>query len=145
MIHYAFTVINTGNVALTGINVSDPNASMAGGSLAQLDPGLFNNTTFTATHVINAGDMLAGRVTNQATATANTPSSGPVTDLSDTNDPDENDATVTPTVVQAIAVIKQVTGITNTNGNAMVDAGDTIEYRFTSEERQHPRDQCHPR
>ena len=132
VIHYAFTVINAGNVTLTGINVSDPNASMAGGALAQLDPGLFNNTTFTATHVINAGDMLAGRVTNQATATANTPSSGPVTDLSDTNDPDENDATVTPTVVQpAIAVIKQVTGITNTNGNAMVDAGDTIEYRFT--------------
>jgi uncharacterized repeat protein (TIGR01451 family) len=87
VITYAFTVINTGNVTLTGVTVSDPNASVSGGPIATLLPGTFDDSTFTATHTVNAGDMLAGRVTNQATATANTPASGPVSDLSDTTDP----------------------------------------------------------
>lgn len=132
VIHYAFTVINTGNVTLSGVTISDPNATMAGGPIATLLPGDIDTTTFTATHVINAGDMLAGRVVNQATARANTPASGQVSDASDSDDPNEDDATVTPTVIQpGIAVLKQVTGITNSNGNGMVDAGDTIQYRFT--------------
>lgn len=132
VIHYSFTVINNGNVTLSDVSVSDPNATVAGGPIAELQPGTFDDTTFTATHVINSSDMLAGRVTNQATASARTPAGATVTDLSDTTDPDENDATVTPTVTQpGIAIIKQVTGITNTNANAMVDAGDTIQYRFT--------------
>ncbi len=131
IITYAFTVINTGNVTLTGVTLSDPNASVSGGPIATLLPGTFDNATFTATHLVNAGDMVAGRVTNQATATASTPASGPVSDLSDTTDPTEDDPTVTPTVVQpSIAVLKQVTGIVNTNANAVVDAGDTIQYRF---------------
>ncbi len=132
VVHYRFTVINNGNVTLTGVTISDPNATMAGGPIATLLPGTFNDTTFTATHVINATDMLTGRVVNQATATANTPASGQVSDASDSSDPNEDDPTVTPTVIQpGIAVLKQVVGITNTNGNGMVDAGDTIEYRFT--------------
>lgn len=131
VITYAFTVINTGNVTLTGVTISDANASVAGGPIATLLPGTFDNSTFTATHVVNAGEMLAGRVTNQATATASTPASGSVTDLSDTTDPTEDDPTITPTVVQpGIAVLKQVTGIANTNANAIVDAGDTIQYVF---------------
>lgn len=132
VVHYVFNVINTGNVTLTGVTISDPNASVSGGPVATLLPGTYDDTTFTATHVINATDMLTGRVVNQATASANTPSSGQVSDASDSSDPNEDDATVTPTVIQpGIAVLKQVVGITNTNGNGMVDAGDTIEYRFS--------------
>ncbi|MBL8792099.1 MAG: DUF11 domain-containing protein [Rhizobiales bacterium] len=132
VIHYVLTVINNGNVTLGNVTLSNPNASISGGSLAALLPGTFDNTTFTATHTINAADMLAGRVTTQTTATASTPAGPTVTDLSDTSDPAENDPTVTPTVIQpAISVLKQVDGITNTNGNGMVDAGDTIQYRFT--------------
>jgi uncharacterized repeat protein (TIGR01451 family) len=131
VITYAFTVINTGNVTLTNVSVSDPDASVSGSPIATLLPGTFDSVTITATLTVDAGHMLAGRVTNQATATADTPNSGSISDLSDTSEPDENDPTVTPTVVQpAISVIKQVTGISNTNGNGAVDAGDTIQYAF---------------
>jgi uncharacterized repeat protein (TIGR01451 family) len=131
VIHYQFTVINTGNVTLHGITVTDPNASVSGGSVASLAPGAFDNVTLTATHLVTAADMLAGRVTNQATAHALPPVGAAVTDLSDTSDPTENDPTITPTVIQpGIAILKQVTGITNTNANAIIDAGDTIHYKF---------------
>ncbi len=132
VINYVLTVINNGNVTLSNLTLTNPNAAIAGGTLASLAPGTFDNTHFTATHVINAADMLAGRVTTQTTATARTPANAIVSDLSDTSDPSENDPTITPTVIQpGIAVIKQVDGITNTNNNGLIDAGDTIRYRFS--------------
>jgi uncharacterized repeat protein (TIGR01451 family) len=132
IINYVLTVINNGNVTLSNITLSGPNLTLSGGTLATLLPGTFDNTTFTATHVINGADMIAGRVTVQAMATAATPAGPTVTDLSDTTDPSENDPTIVPTVIQpGIAVIKQVDGISNTNNNGLIDAGDTIQYRFT--------------
>ena len=131
IINYVLTVINNGNVTLSNITLSGPNLTLSGGTLATLLPGTFDNTTFTATHVINGADMIAGRVTVQAMATAATPAGPTVTDLSDTTDPSENDPTITPTVIQpGIAVIKQVDGISNTNANGIIDAGDTIQYRL---------------
>ncbi|MFO1033609.1 MAG: hypothetical protein U1E15_05865 [Hyphomicrobiales bacterium] len=130
-IHYTFTVINTGNVTLSGITISDANATVSGGPIASLAAGLANNTTFTADQTVTASDMLAGQVTNQATVHAHDPNNTPVQDLSDTSDPDEDDATVTATVERpAIALLKQITSIADTNANLLIDAGDTINYKF---------------
>ena len=131
IINYAFTVVNTGNVTLTGVTVTDPNAVVAGGPLASLAPGVSDATTFTATHLVTPADMVAGRVTNRATARGNGTRGGAVSDLSDSSDLTEDDPTITPITAQpAISVIKRVTGIQNTNANAVVDAGDTILYAF---------------
>ena len=132
VVHYSFAVTNSGNVTLTNVAVSDPLVQVAGGPLASLAPGAVDTTTFTASYIITDTDALAGRITNQATASATTPAGDTVNDLSDNASPDENDPTVTPvTVLPAIALLKTVDAIVNSNGNALTDAGDTIEYRFT--------------
>ena len=132
VIHYSFAVSNGGNVTLTNVAVSDPLVKVAGGPLASLAPGATDTTTFTASYIITDADARAGRITNQAIASATTPAGASITDLSDNVSPDENDPTVTPvTVLPAIALVKTVDAIVNSNGNALTDAGDTIEYRFT--------------
>ncbi len=132
VINYAFAVTNTGNVTLRSISVSDPLVRVSGGPLARLAPAQTDATTFTARHVITAADALAGRVTNQATASGVTPSGRGVSDLSDNANVEENDPTITPvTVLPAIALVKRVEAITDRNGNGQTDAGDTIEYGFT--------------
>ena len=132
VIHYAFSVTNTGNVTLTNVTVTDPKAVIAGGPIATMAPGVINSTTFTGTHTITNADMLVGEVVNQATATGKTPSGALVSDLSDSARFDQDIPTVTPIVVKpAIAIIKQVTGIADVNTSGMVDAGDTINYVFS--------------
>ena len=131
VINYAFTVTNTGNVTLNTIVVTDPNAVMAGGPLASLAPGIADATTFTATHLVTSADMQAGSVINQATARSDAVSGSAVSDVSDSADITEDDPTVTPIIVKpAIALVKRARSITNTNGNGLVDAGDTIVYEF---------------
>ena len=132
VIHYAFSVTNTGNVTLSNVTVTDPKAVVAGGPLATLAPGVIDNTTFTGTHVISAADMLAGEVVNQATARGRTPSGHIISDLSDSARFDQDIPTVTAIVIKpAIGVVKQVTGIADVNSNSMVDAGDQIHYVFS--------------
>ncbi len=100
-ISYSFTVRNTGNVTLTNITVTDPTVTLSGGPLASLLPGASDSTTFTATHTITAGDLVAGQVANTATASGQTPSAATVTDDSDSLNPGDdtgadNDPTITP-------------------------------------------------
>jgi large repetitive protein len=132
VINYAFAVTNTGNVTLGNVTVTDPLVTVAGGPLATLVPGASDSTTFTANYVITGDDVRAGRVVNQATAAAASPSGARTSDLSDNASTDENDPTITPIVAApGIALVKSVKGIVNTNGNDLTDAGDVIEYRFT--------------
>ena len=67
-ITYAFTVTNTGNVTLTDIVVSDPQATVAGGPIASLAPGASDASTYTASYALTQGDIDAGTFTNTATA-----------------------------------------------------------------------------
>ena len=132
IINYAFTVTNIGNVTLSSVSVNDPLVTVLGGPLATLAPGASDSTTFTASYTITSADAAAGRVTNQATASGVTPSGRGVSDLSDNASPDEDDPTITAvTRLPAIALLKTVDAVTNTNGNAQIDAGDTVEYVFT--------------
>ena len=131
-INYAFEVRNTGTITLHNVTISDSLIGSVAGSIATLAPGAIDTTTFVASYTVAARDMLAGRVTNQATATGLTPQNTPVTDRSDNSRIDENDPTITPIVNQpAVALLKAVSAITDTNSSGTTDAGDTISYAFS--------------
>ncbi|MBJ2151578.1 SdrD B-like domain-containing protein [Paracoccus sp. IB05] len=69
-VHYAFTVTNTGNVSLTGLTLTDPlTGILVTGSIAQLDPGLADSTSFSARYTLTQDDVNSGSVVNQATVT----------------------------------------------------------------------------
>ena len=78
-ITYTYTVVNTGDLPLRGITVTDdkipgPIACPA----SMLDPG--KSMTCHATYITTATDVTVGHVTNVATATGRTPNCRPVTD-----------------------------------------------------------------
>ncbi|MFD2561721.1 DUF7507 domain-containing protein, partial [Aquimarina rubra] len=103
---YTFTVENTGNVDITNIVLIDPlvGITITGGPINLL-VGEIDTTTFTATYVLTAEDVLSGEVLNQATVTGQDPNGTDVIDLSDDpinttdidldNDGDAEDETVT--------------------------------------------------
>jgi uncharacterized repeat protein (TIGR01451 family) len=86
IVHYRFTVTNTGNVTLTNVTVTDPLVTVVGGPIPTLAIGASNSTTFTATYTIMAADVTVGYVENTATATGTDPNGDPVNDTSDTGD-----------------------------------------------------------
>ncbi|WP_299443437.1 PKD-like domain-containing protein [uncultured Aquimarina sp.] len=97
VITYEFTVINTGNVSLDNVTITDPNidpGSLSPISVANLPAGA--SAVFTATHTIVQLDFDNGSTTNSATASGTEPVEGLV--VSDTSDDPTtlapNDATV---------------------------------------------------
>ncbi|MGC1427743.1 MAG: hypothetical protein WA822_04080, partial [Albidovulum sp.] len=152
---YTFTVLNTGNVALTNLTISDSIASVAG-TLASLAPGASDTATFTGSYTITQTDIDNGGVENTATVSATAPGgvAGAVQDVSDTgagsettNDPDlgepgdangtvddDADPTNDPTVTAiSIAPALQLTksALLDLGANGVPDVGDTITYSFT--------------
>ncbi len=71
-IEYEFTVANTGNVTITDITVDDPQVTVDGGPI-DLDPGESDSTTFTATYLLKAEDVINGAFTNTATVSGQPP------------------------------------------------------------------------
>lgn len=140
---YVFNVINTGNVVLFDVTVTDalPGIVMVGAPIANLAVGANDNTTYSATYVITAADVTAGNVSNQAVATGASVASGPVTatdtsdDPTNTTDADANgdgepdDVTVFDLSQPNISLEKTATYV-DSNGNGVIDAGDTINYVF---------------
>ncbi|HSL86084.1 MAG TPA: PKD-like domain-containing protein, partial [Bacteroidales bacterium] len=82
-IDYEITVTNTGNVTISGVEVSDPNADVnCSGAPYTLAPGAV--VTCTATHIVTASDITEGSISNTATATGYAPNNDRVTGLSNT-------------------------------------------------------------
>ena len=140
-IAYTFTVTNTGNVTITNITISDPIVAVTGGPLSSLEPGMTNNTTFTALYTITQSDIDEGAVYNLAFVEGTAPDGSTVVEDSqdptpiDPNDPLVDpacpDCTVTPLIqTPSIALIK--TGVFNDNNHdGIAQAGETITYSFT--------------
>jgi uncharacterized repeat protein (TIGR01451 family) len=132
-ITYALTVTNTGNVTLTAVAVSDPGSTIVGSPLASLAPGVAN-TTITASHILTQAEVDAGVFNNQASVTATPPAgvAGPVTDVSDPSS-NAGNAVTSKTIprVASIALVKTAGAITDTNGDGVQNAGDTLAYTFT--------------
>jgi CshA-type fibril repeat protein len=82
VITYAFTVTNTGNVALSDVTVTDVLATMSGDPIS-LAAGASDSTTFAATYVVTPDDVTAGGLENTATAVGSPPWGDDVSDISD--------------------------------------------------------------
>ena len=145
-INYVFVFLNTGNVTLTNLKVTDNNAVVNAVTLASLAPGASDNSTFTAFHILTQADIDNRGVFNLATATATDPrnnnfsiTSTDPTPLSPTSPvypinapvPICGTCTVTPIVqTVSIALVKLVTN-TGTGKNGGFVKGDNIQYTFT--------------
>jgi large repetitive protein len=137
-VEYTFTVTNAGNVSLSAVSVSDP---LAGLPVPVLQSGDANSDgllqvgetwIFTSTYTLAQANLDVGRVENQATASGIPPTGPPVTDLSDNDNPLQNDGTVL-ILPQAgsLTVVKVPTAPTDANSNGITDLGDTVNYDIT--------------
>uniref|UniRef100_UPI0030EC2CFD DUF7507 domain-containing protein n=1 Tax=Ascidiimonas aurantiaca TaxID=1685432 RepID=UPI0030EC2CFD len=138
-ITYIFTVTNTGNVTLSGVNITDPAVTVSGGPVASLAPGAVDNTTFTASYTIMQTDIDTGSFSNTATVSGNDPNSNPISSLSDDpddttdidSDSDGNPDDPTVTILQQPDITITKVDTLNDGGDGRADAGDTITYVFT--------------
>lgn len=124
-INYAFTITNTGNVTLVSITLSDSNAVVSGGPIPALAAGASNSASFTASHVVTAGDFAAGQVATQAMVQGTSGGGVVVSDLSDDDVIPGNDPTVTPVQAGAVALSK-------TAARSEVRRGETVAYTITA-------------
>jgi uncharacterized repeat protein (TIGR01451 family) len=94
-IKYTYTIMNTGNVPLSNVWIDNAmvGLNMNSGTI-NMSIGAMDNTTFTASYTITQADIIAGHVTNQAKVYGTSPLGVIVEDLSDKDNPLENDATV---------------------------------------------------
>ncbi len=132
IITYKFSVTNLGNVTLKNIAVGDGTLFISSAApIDPLAPGI-TDSSYTATYAITQVDIDAGHHDNQAKVNANAPSGPLAPQFSDFADPKQHRPTIVPiAATPAIALLKQVTSITDTNGNGRHDVGDVIHYQFT--------------
>ena len=116
IIHFSITVTNSGQVAQTGVTVTDTNATIQ--SCTPAIPAALavgESITCDATHVVTTADMAALKVVNVASA------------KSDQTSKDSNEVTVLIEPLPNISVTK-----TQTN-NGISKAGDIIRYSITAQ------------
>ena len=119
-ITYNYLITNTGNITLTGINLTDDNVNAQPTCIATtLLPG--STTTCSAVYTVKQADIDAGwNVINNVTATSN-------------EAPDATDKLEIPlTQKPGIAMIKNGT-FNDLNNDGIADVGETISYDFTIE------------
>jgi uncharacterized repeat protein (TIGR01451 family) len=123
LIHYTFTVTNTGGVTLTDVAVTDPLVSPiscpSGNPIPSLAPGA--SETCTGSYAITQADIDAGVRDNTATATGEDPGGNPVSDDDDHSEPID--------MVPGIELEK--TGSLLLGDDGVATPGDVIEYSFT--------------
>ena len=116
---YQFAATNTGNVALTGVTISDPLPGMSGLSCSEPMPaGLSSGDTLTctATYTVTAGDEQRGHITNTASVVGTAPSG----------------ATVTDTATEIVTVAQPEVTVTKTSdATGPVVAGQLLTYTVT--------------
>ncbi|RVT78391.1 DUF11 domain-containing protein [Flavobacterium sufflavum] len=92
---YTYTIMNLGNVPLSNVWIDNAMVGLGMNSgRINMPIGAVDNTTFTGSYSITQEDIIAGHVTNQATVYGTSPLGVIVQDLSDNDNPLENDATV---------------------------------------------------
>ncbi|NKQ39942.1 MAG: hypothetical protein HF962_00005, partial [Sulfurovum sp.] len=126
---YVFNVINTGNVELGNIAVTDPKVTVVGGPIV-LAPGANDASSFTASYTVTQDDVDAGGVTNQALVEGEASDGTKVSDLSDDNSALEDDITITPLIQNpSITIIKSGT-FQDENNDSFANEGEVITYEF---------------
>ena len=124
-IAYTVEVINNGNVTITGIVVSDKleGATLDEGQTDEaitLAPG--DSATLRYSYTVTEADLVAGNVTNVATATGADPEGNPV----------ETEATTTVTTEEAVSSLDVAKAIVSTpaDGKAYAE-GETVKFEVT--------------
>jgi uncharacterized repeat protein (TIGR01451 family) len=146
VINYAIDVQNTGNVALTGITVADPNAT--GGVTAVTSGGFNTGDTdhdnqldvgetwhYTATHTVTQAELDGKGIDSTGAIDGDGDDDNTVTADSNETGPDTASASAPLTYAPSLNIVKDVTSITGgqgTNGlNGADSAGDVINYSIT--------------
>ncbi|MFK5880150.1 MAG: choice-of-anchor Q domain-containing protein, partial [Flavobacteriaceae bacterium] len=125
-INYSFSVSNNGAVTLSNVTINDPLMSVPG-TLATLNVGATDNSTFTGTYTLLQSDIDAGMVSNLATANALDSSSNAVTAQSNAGV-----ALVTNlTTASAGVILGKSATLIDTNSDGFAQAGEMINYSFT--------------
>ncbi len=138
IITYTFAVMNTGNVTLTDLSVSDSKVS---GSIVLGKTTLASGemTTGTGTYMLTDSDFEAGLVTNTATVTGKDPNNNAVSDVSDsgnpndTGDDDDNDGDGDTTNDPTRTLLTQTPKVELVKTSTLpenVKVGDAITYTF---------------
>jgi uncharacterized repeat protein (TIGR01451 family) len=125
-ISYTFTVTNSGNMTLFGVNVTDPDVDVSGTPITSLAPGASNNTAFTGSYAIEQADIDAGEFNNTSTANAHAGApGGPAVSASD-------DETVDlPQHVQML--FEKIGEWIDADMDGIAEEGEVIEYTFRIE------------
>ena len=122
-IDYTFTVTNTGTNTLTGISVSDPR--LTGDIVCDatvLAPGR-SALCHGEPAVLTQAEVDAGQIVNTATATGTGTGEEPST---------AEDTVVTPIQAQPAVALRKTGGeYADADGNGRMNAGDTVQFRFT--------------
>lgn len=124
-VQYRFTVLNTGNVTLTNVAISDPALGVVTCGAITLAPGATAECTADASRPVTQADIDSGNpLVNTATVSANTTASG--TTVTDT------DSAVVQVAPPAPALnLTKSALLDDENSNGLADLGETISYSFT--------------
>jgi|GEM_PF-1087383 len=135
VVNYQIKVTNTGDVTLTDIAVTDPNANIISDPSTNPNPipslAPKASRTFQAQHTVTQADVDAGRVDNLAVAVGKDPSGGSITE--------ESEDPTCPTCPDTTVPVDQNSGssisLTKTakDANRTYKLGEVIEYEITVE------------
>ena len=135
--NYTFAVTNLGSGEIQNVIVTDLNANVFGGGLANgvllsLPAGTTNSNFFTATHKVTPADLTAGGIYNTAHVQGTSVLTGnPVNDDSDPVSKYSDGPTYAPILGQSgVALIKKMVSFDDLNGSGIVDVGDVLHYQF---------------
>ena len=130
LVNYTITVMNTGNVTLHDVTVTDPSATLVrgadviGNDDASFDVG--EQWSFTGSHAITQDEIDAGNAHNEATASALGPQDQPASDS------DDNDAALPQN--PHLTLMKTGTFVDGgSEPNGYADPGETVHYTFSIE------------
>ncbi|WP_420506365.1 DUF7507 domain-containing protein [Nitratireductor aquimarinus] len=130
-LNYMFSIENTGNVTLSNITVTDTRATLSGGPIASLAPGVTDATTITGYYDVTQADIDSGSVDNIASMSGEDPKGDPINQDSRPSNGSPGDSTgFTVDAMGLLSVVKEAS-LNDSNGNGLADRGEFLEYRFT--------------
>lgn len=129
-LEYTFTVVNTGNVTLTNIEVTDEKVDVKNSPIASLAPGN-SDSSVKGTYEVKQEDIDAGEVANSATSRASDPHGDPVDAESSPPGGTPGEMTKTPLDQNSDMDLQKEAEHQDADNDGVIDVGETILYTFT--------------